>query len=340
MGVIQPKVLLDAVYINNSGGKVLLDYLISEIEKSGLNVYYLLDNRVKNNHPAIQSGNYEYLEASAFKRYKFYKKHTHSFSTIFCFANVPPAIKSGAKVYVYFHQLLFLDHYFRHPFSAAIKLRLKRWYIASVKSNCDTWLVQTEHVKLRLAQGLRLNANKINILPFYPSLPKPVESRRHKGSFLYVSSGARHKNQLALLKAAKAVHNSGYSFKLGLTVSEEFPELRKQVNYLIGQGVPIENHGFVPREELSSLNAQYEYVIFPSLGESLGLGLLEGMEAGCNIIGSDLPYLHDICVPSAVFNPEVVNEIAASMMDALEGNLPKTINKVSNKIEDVLSILN
>lgn len=32
-------ILFDSLYINNSGGKVLLDYLVEELENSGLNVF-------------------------------------------------------------------------------------------------------------------------------------------------------------------------------------------------------------------------------------------------------------------------------------------------------------
>ena len=41
-------ILLDAVYINNGGGFVLLKYLIDFFEKKSLDVFYLLDSRVEN----------------------------------------------------------------------------------------------------------------------------------------------------------------------------------------------------------------------------------------------------------------------------------------------------
>jgi hypothetical protein len=40
-------ILIDALYINNSGGKVLLDYLIEELEKTDKEVFYLLDERIQ-----------------------------------------------------------------------------------------------------------------------------------------------------------------------------------------------------------------------------------------------------------------------------------------------------
>ena len=35
-------ILFDAVFINNGGGKILLDYLIDEIEKQNIELTYLL----------------------------------------------------------------------------------------------------------------------------------------------------------------------------------------------------------------------------------------------------------------------------------------------------------
>ena len=46
--------LVDALHINNSGGLVLLDYLIKSIEKCKINAFYLLDDRLVNNYPKIE----------------------------------------------------------------------------------------------------------------------------------------------------------------------------------------------------------------------------------------------------------------------------------------------
>ena len=38
-------ILIDALYINNGGGKVLLDYLVEHLEVTNLPIYYLLDKQ-------------------------------------------------------------------------------------------------------------------------------------------------------------------------------------------------------------------------------------------------------------------------------------------------------
>ncbi|MGK4567210.1 hypothetical protein [Flavobacterium sp. 3HN19-14] len=81
-------ILIDALYINNSGGKVLLDYLMEAVEASAIETTYLLDERVRDNHPAISKNKIIYLKAGITARYKFYKKHKNDFSTILCFGNL------------------------------------------------------------------------------------------------------------------------------------------------------------------------------------------------------------------------------------------------------------
>ena len=39
--------LIDAIYINTGGGKILLDYLIEELEKTDKQIFYLLDKRIQ-----------------------------------------------------------------------------------------------------------------------------------------------------------------------------------------------------------------------------------------------------------------------------------------------------
>src|SRR6478736_1971528 len=102
-------ILLDALYINNSGGKVLLDQLVRALHESGTSVFYLLDERVKGDYPYLNDKNVLYLKASIKSRNIFYKTHKDDYSTVVCFGNIPPPFRLKAKVYTYFHQLLYLE---------------------------------------------------------------------------------------------------------------------------------------------------------------------------------------------------------------------------------------
>ena len=101
--------LIDAIYINNGGGKILLDYLISSLEASELDVFYLLDERIRYKHPKINNGKVFFLKANFLKRQKFYLENKSRFTKVLCFGNLPPNISLNAEVYTYFHQLIYLN---------------------------------------------------------------------------------------------------------------------------------------------------------------------------------------------------------------------------------------
>lgn len=81
-------ILLDAVFINNGGGKILLDYLINEIEKQDIELIFLLDERVKGNHAEIKTNKVIYIEGSFFQRHFFFKKNKNNFTKVICFGNL------------------------------------------------------------------------------------------------------------------------------------------------------------------------------------------------------------------------------------------------------------
>ena len=49
--------LIDAIYINTGGGKILLDYLIEELEKTDKQIFYLLDKRIEKEKYVVKSTN-------------------------------------------------------------------------------------------------------------------------------------------------------------------------------------------------------------------------------------------------------------------------------------------
>ncbi|MFP0679069.1 hypothetical protein ACLDYF_16755, partial [Acinetobacter baumannii] len=63
-------ILIDGIYINNSGGLVLLNYLISEVQKKDLEVFYLLDERTQNYFSNICNNKVKFIKNSHFERLK------------------------------------------------------------------------------------------------------------------------------------------------------------------------------------------------------------------------------------------------------------------------------
>lgn len=331
--------MLDALYINDSGGKVLLDYLISELEKSGKEVFYLLDQRVENKIPQVRGNKVEFVTASLLERKKFYKNHKSEFSSVLCFGNLPPNIRTSVKVYTYFHQLLYLDLPKDMAWKRKIIYTLKQKIVNHFKGNTDFWLVQSSLVKNRLSSKYRIPVDNILELPFYPPFSEQVSLPKIPHTYLYVSNATPHKNHERLIEAFSEFYQKHKTGVLTVTVSDDFPELINLIQTKQNQGIPIKNIGFVPREDLQKLYSETEYLIFPSLTESFGLGLIEAIEQGCKVIGADLPYTYAVCEPSLIFNPLNTESIVEALSLSLQP-MKHSESKVKNEISTLINLLN
>lgn len=333
-------ILIDALYINNSGGKVLLDYLIEELEKTDKEVFYLLDERIQKEKLQLKKNKVIYLKASLIKRRNFYKENKNKFSSILCFGNLPPNIRTSAKVYTYFHQLLFLDLPKEMSFISKKIYYIKTRFLNAFKKNTDYWLVQTELVKEKLSTKYGINESNILVIPFYPPFTSEVKTNiRKEHQYIYVSNVSKHKNHLRLIEAFTKFYDQHKKGKLILTIPDDATEILNSINVKVNQGYPVENIGFVDRNYLRQLYMESEYHIFPSLTESFGLGLVEAIENGCKIIGADLPYTYAVCKPSLIFNPLEVDSITEALSLSLQKNTINSESKVKNEINTLISLL-
>ena len=167
-------ILVDALYINNSGGKVLLDYLIEELEVSGLHVFYLLDNRVSSSAYNVKQGNIIYLKASLINRFNFYRENKDKFTKVFCFGNLPPLHKLNIPVYTYFHQKLFIDEPKELPLKQKIVFKVKVFIFRQLMRNTRYWIVQTEAVKKDFLNAFaKIDNEQVLVIPFLTLAIKP-----------------------------------------------------------------------------------------------------------------------------------------------------------------------
>ena len=335
--------LIDALHINDSGGKILLDYLIKSIEESNIKVTYILDIRVKGSHANITNNNVFYIKSNFINRLLFYLRNNSKFQKVFCFGNIPPPINLNAKTYTYFHQKLFLFIAKEFKFKIKLSLFIKSKVIKFLSKNTDFWIVQSRLMKQDLLKKYNNNSDsKVLVHPFYPPLNPSLKSLtvRVPKSFLYVSTYNPHKNFEKLINAFKLFYDKYKKGELHLTLVKNNSKIILKINNLILNGYPIINHGFIKRDLLTSLYRQSEFIIYPSVTESFGLGIIEGIENGCKVIGADLPYTYAVCKPSMTFNPRLVKSIVKAFETALiTKSIIKTEQLVFNEIDSILKLI-
>ncbi|MEC5156976.1 glycosyltransferase [Chryseobacterium sp. MP_3.2] len=335
------ELLIDAMYINNSGGKILLDYLLQELEASGKKVFYLLDKRVENSVPYLKDSKNEvlFLEGSLLKRHQFYLKFKNRFTSVLCFGDLPPNIRLNAKVYTYFHQQLYIKVPKDTPIFHKFLFSLKRTVLKFLFKNTDFWILQTAVIKNNFQNKFKVEDKHIMILPYYPEILNDEVVKREKNAFVYISNAPPHKNHKRLINAFCNYYDKNKCGKLIVTINTEFEELCKIIDEKRYANYPIENIGFVDRNSLGEIYQSCEFLIYPSLAESFGLGIVEAIESGCKVIGADLPYLYAVCKPSLIFDPLNEKSIENAFNEATHNDIVSSHSLVKNNIKELLNIL-
>ena len=101
------KVLIDALYINTGGAKVILETVVKELYDRGVlnNYIFLIDKRLKSELISfIDISNLFIINASVRTRRRFYLNNKKEFDKVLCLANLPPPVSiSDKSVYIFFH---------------------------------------------------------------------------------------------------------------------------------------------------------------------------------------------------------------------------------------------
>lgn len=326
-------VLIDSLYVNYGGALSLLHYLVETLQKKQIEFYLLADDRC---HGEFDTLAYiEYRRASLSERRDFYKHHENDFSSVFCFGNVPPPIRLKVPAYTYFHNINMLTLSDCRDKKQLIKFWLKRYYIKTQKNHTSEWFVQTSNTAKELIKHLGFPSDKVKLFPFY-KLPQFPNSKEPRTDYIFVGEYSGSKGHEELLEAWKLLHKTGIDRTLHLTVSLG-DEFLKNLQEAIDEGVQIINHGYIPVEQLVQLHMKSKATIYPSYNESFGLGLVEAIEAGCDVIGADLPYTYAICKPSEVFDPSQVETIVDAIIRYEDGNSSKTSLLVTDMIDEMIN---
>lgn len=327
--------LVDSIYVNMGGGLSLLKYLVETLQAKDVRFRLLVDTRADCQFPYV--ADQVVLSPSESSRIKFYKAFPHDVTSVFCFGNVPPPIKLNVPVYTYFHNINMLTLSDACGWKQKIKFFLKREYIRSLRDNTDKWFVQTSNTANELISHLGVLESKVKLFPFYRA-PKLSELSDERADYIFVGEDTGNKGHEELLLAWSKLREVGVNSVLHLTVSSK-SALYPKIQNLINNGVRIINHGIIPFDELIKVYSTCKATVYPSPNESFGLGVVEAMELGCDVIAPDLPYIHSICKPSEVFESGNSNSILAAVVKYERGCSYKTEQIVQNEILGLIQTL-
>lgn len=338
--------LVDSVYIHESGGKALLEFFIEKLIEQQKEFFILFDKRLSSSCIHLPSPNqYQFVTPSESSRKQVYKSLSNQATTIFCFANVPPPIQIlKIPVFIYFQNVLLLSHFFddnHYSIGRKFILLAKRSYIQLANKRAYHWIVQSERVKQELSNRLSLNKNQVYVLPFFREEVRVQHNAHQTDKFIYVADGVPQKNHTILLKAWEYLYDTYHiTPELHLTIPTRFTELNAAVELLKVKGIKIINHGVINKADLNLLYEQCGYLIFPSMRESFGLPLIEAVQAGCGVLATDLPYVYAVIQPSAVFNPTDAISIADLVAQVTTKNdfVPAKI-LIQNRVQELVSLL-
>ena len=333
-------ILVDAVFIHDGGGRVLLDYLISHlVEQKEVEIVFLLDKRMENNHTI--KDHYEIHFAKGFaERCAFYNKNKNRFTKVFCFGNIPPHLKLKAEVLLYMHGSLYLTDIVKGKWSQMALSWTKKQIFYALKNNADHWIVQTSEMKKLLRRNINLSDERVEVIPFYKTIECHQDLHnsvfREPNSFLYVSLPTLHKNHRRLIEAFCLFYDRQKLGKLTVTVDDSNPEIYSLIEERIELGYPIENIGVITRDGLAEIYLKSEFLFYPSLRESFGLPLIEASKFGCKIVAADLDYVKNVCVPSLLFNPEEVESMSVAFEQSVNQNISSGMCVVSDEIQKLV----
>lgn len=332
-------ILIDALTINMGGALTVLNRLIDGLTKAKTDYVLIKDARCPKLNSELGAREVVVMQPSFLERHRYYCTHKKEFHSVLCMANVPPTIKMPCRVHTYFHNLSLLMKQDDMPVSWKVKNWLKRMFITSFAKNTDSWVVQTSNTETLIKETLPWKGKTFFRYPIY-TIPETFNAKGDevRSDYIFVGNYTFAKGHDELLEAWKLLHRDGLDIPLHLTVWNH-PQYIEKVNVAIAKGVRIVNHGKVPFEQLGKLYKKSKAVIYPSLNESLGLGIVEGLYAGCDIISSNLPFTHAICKPSEVFEPYSAKSIVEAVKRYEQGKSKRSELTIHDCIPELLELI-
>jgi len=333
-------VLVDSLYINDSGGLVLLKYLVAQMEERTHDVHYIFDERCAAEFAHIPEKRRTVMKASLALRRAFYAAHADEYDRILCFGNLPPAKRHKARTFTYFHNINLLAIPKALPLKTRLMSRAKRCYFRLKRNNTDLWLVQTDNTRHELVKHLGERPERVRVIPFFDVEGASPGSTDGRQGYIYVSNYTPGKNFEYLISAWTELARRGTYPELHLTLSAIPQRLKDMIDEAVNtHHARIINHGTLSKAAIMRLYPKMKATVYTAFNESFGLCLIEAMACGCDVIGPSLPYISAVCRPSATFALDAPATCADSVAAYEAGQCPHTTPTMTNEIKVLLDTI-
>ena len=241
------------------------------------------------------------------------------------FSSIGPLFCTRAAVIIFFQNTLILKPNKDQKFLLNLKAKLKNKLFYLTKSKKNYYICQTAEVeKLLTSSGVR--CDKVFIFPFYDrGLQKKTKIEYQKCSsdgmrFIYATSKHSHKNFSRLLDAMIILEKE-YSRKILLFITIQKTDVEERDCMFYNDILKSKNiifTGQLNQHDLVDYYGHSQVLAYPSLEESFGLPLLEAISHNLSVVSSNLPYVHSLIRPTAVFDPLCAQNIAFSINNLLK----------------------
>lgn len=243
-------------------------------------------------------------------------KAAFSDDQVFCFHGLPPLFRSNGMVINFLQNRNYLGLVPLKIFAWRTRLRLmfEQTVAYLFRHRCAIYWVQTSSMAREVQNWYGNESVKIRVLPFVPNMASVTRSTHSKWDFVYVADGEAHKNHKCLVEAWVLLAQYDMKPTLALTLSERDTVLWDWIQKkIVKYGLRITNLGPMPHDEILGIYGHSSALVFPSIGESYGLPLIEASQIGLPILASELDYVRDVCEPVQSFDPHSPLSIARAI---------------------------
>lgn len=266
----------------------------------------------------------------------------HQVSRIYSLGNIAYKTKNVDQVVLIQNAFSTLDDkriWNKFSFRDRIYLKLMQFSILNNLKYASKIVVQTSTQKLALQKRLKIDNNKIAIVPNHIDLLKigllNEENVVFDGSslkLLFLSKYYAHKNFEILKKVCALINERKLPIQITLTLDEANKVDSRLLESLKPYSSIISNIGAVQYDKLSEVYSKHHGIFLPTLLESFSGNYIEAMYFEKLIFTSDKDFSREVCGDWAnYFDPfshvEIVDSFQKVLENPLEANNKKAFYK-------------